>query len=234
MGRQGEESEELIITIRITAMKKNTKKGKVANAHDQSGTRIADFLFEIGTMRKLLRIHRQPLLTDDTSDNIASHSYRVAIIGWILAKMEGADAAKVLLMCMLHDIPEVRSNDHNWIHKKYVKIFEDEIVKDQLETLPGFCGELATVAYEYHARLSKESVIAKDADLIDQVLLLREYEWQGNKEAALWLHGKDGADAKEERLKRLKTKSAVMLCSAIYDRDPSAWWNTLWTPENRK
>ena len=53
--------------------------------------RIVDFLFEIGTMRKLMRMHRQTLLTDDASDSIASHSYRVSIIGWYLAKKEGAD-----------------------------------------------------------------------------------------------------------------------------------------------
>jgi len=29
--------------------------------------RITNFLFEIGTMRKLLRMHRQNLLTDDMS-----------------------------------------------------------------------------------------------------------------------------------------------------------------------
>ncbi len=94
--------------------------------------RIADFLFEIGTMRKLLRSHRQVLLTDDLSDNIASHSYRVAMIGWLLAKEEGVDVSKVIMMCLLHDIGEIRTNDHNYIHKKYIKEFEDEVIEDQL------------------------------------------------------------------------------------------------------
>lgn len=43
--------------------------------------RLADFLFELGTMRKVLRMHRQTLLTDDMSDNIATHSLRVTMIG---------------------------------------------------------------------------------------------------------------------------------------------------------
>jgi len=64
--------------------------------------KIADFLFEIGTMRKLLRMHRQTLLTDDMSDNIASHSYRVALIGWLLAKEEGVDESKVIKMWRRH------------------------------------------------------------------------------------------------------------------------------------
>jgi putative hydrolase of HD superfamily len=75
-------------------------------------------------MRKLMRMHRQVLLTDDMSDSIASHSYRVAITAWFLAKEEGADPYKTVMMSLLHDMRELRSNDHNWIHKKYIKIFE--------------------------------------------------------------------------------------------------------------
>ena len=96
--------------------------------------RIVNFLYEIGTMRKLMRMHRQVLLTDDMSDSIASHSYRVAMISWFLAKQEGVDLYKTVMMSLLHDMGEVRSNDHNWVHKKYVKIFEEEIDKDQLGT----------------------------------------------------------------------------------------------------
>lgn len=192
--------------------------------------RIIDFLFEIGTMRKLLRMHRQPLLTDDLSDNIASHSYRVALIGWILAKKENADLYKVLLMCLLHDMGEIRSNDHNWIHKRYIRIFDDEINKEQLGTLP--FDDFFKFATEYKERKTKEAIIAKDADLLDQILLLREYEWQGNREATIWLRGKSGNKANEQ-LKRLVTLSAKKIGKAIYKENPSDWWNNLWTPNNR-
>jgi putative hydrolase of HD superfamily len=194
--------------------------------------RYADFLFEVGTMRKLLRMHRQTLLTDDMSDNIATHSYRAALIGWILAKREGVDPYKVVMMCLLHDIAEVRSNDHNWVHKRYIKVFEEEITREQLGTLPD--RELEEVALEYGARESREAIIAKDADYLDQVLLLREYEWQGNKEAALWLRGKRGEhETSNAQLHKLRTDTAKKLGKAIYDRAPSDWWNELWTSSNR-
>src|SRR3989304_1489360 len=67
---------------------------------------LASFFFELGTLRKILRSHRQTLLTDDLSDNIASHSFRVTLIGWFLAKLEQADPYKVLLMCLFHDFSE--------------------------------------------------------------------------------------------------------------------------------
>ena len=59
---------------------------------------IADFLFEIGTMRKIARSHRQTLLTDDLSDNIASHSFRVTVIGYLIAVGEKLDPFKVVMM----------------------------------------------------------------------------------------------------------------------------------------
>lgn len=192
--------------------------------------RMANFLFEVGTMRKLMRMHRQALLTDDMSDSIAAHSYRVTFIGWYLAKAEGADLYKTVMMCLLHDMAEARSGDHNYIHKKYVKVFEEEIVKDQLGTLP--YPDLADLTTEYNARESKEAILAKDADLLDQILLLREYEWQGNKEASIWLHGKSG-QKENVQFSRLQSKTAKDLAKDILAEDPSGWWDSTWTSSNR-
>ncbi len=191
--------------------------------------KLADFLFEIGTLRKTARAHRQVLFSDDLSDNIASHSFRVAVIGWVLAKMEKADENKVLKMCLLHDTGETRSNDHNWIHKKYTKVFDKEIIEDQLSGLP--YKDFLSAAQEYEERKTKESIIAKDADILDQILLLREYEWGGNKEASLWLYG-NGKKGKSQ-LKKLKLKSSIRLGEAIYNQNPSDWWDNIWTPKNR-
>jgi len=177
--------------------------------------KTVNFLFEAGTLRKLARSHRQRLLTDDLSDNIASHSFRVSLIGYILANLERADVSKVLLMCLFHDVPEARSNDLNWVHKKYVKVFENEIINDQLVGLPN-CGELKEVAKEFNIRTTKESRIAKDADNIDQVLLLKEYYWAGNREAESWLKSR-----RQEKL--LYTDSAKYLLKLIYKQEPGAW-----------
>lgn len=193
--------------------------------------RIANFLYEVGTMRRLPRMHRQTLLSEDTTDTIASHSYRVALIGWFLAKKENVDPYKVVMMCLLHDIEEIRSGDHNWVHKRYVKIFDDEIIKDQLGVLP--YQDLKELYEEYDARETKEAKVAKEADRIDQILLLREYAWQGNKEAALWLTGKRGSAGKLHKLKELTLESAKKLGTAIYKVDPSAWWESVWTNKNR-
>lgn len=192
--------------------------------------RIVNFLFEVGTMRKLMRMHRQTLLTDDTSDNIASHSYRASLIGWHLAKAEKADLYQVVMMCLLHDVAEARTGDHNWVHKKYVKIFGEEIITEQLGSLP--YPDFEDLVRDYNKRESREAILAKDADLLDQMLLLREYEWQGNREAGIWLHGKSG-QKENAQLAGLKSETAKKLGETILKEDPSGWWNNIWTSENR-
>lgn len=181
-------------------------------------------------MRRLQRMHRQTLLVEDSSDTIASHSYRVALIGWHLAKLAEADPYKVVMMCLTHDLGEIRSNDHNWVHKRYVKVYDEEITKDQLGTLP--FADLFDIATEYEERESIESQLAKDADIIDQILLLREYEWQGSKEARIWLDGKR-SDDNARPLDRITTDVARKLGETLYERSPSEWWKDLWTGENR-
>lgn len=188
--------------------------------------RTAQFLFEVGTMRKIMRMHRQALLTDDMSDNIATHSFRVAVIGFFLARMEGADWLKVMAMCLLHDMGEARTNDHNWIHKRYVSEDGKQVLEEQLGSLP--FTELADLAREYEERKTKEAIVAKDADVLDQVLLLREYAWQGNKEAEIWLGGKREQTA-YNYLKYATTESAKILGQALYDEEPSSWWKNLYT-----
>jgi len=182
-------------------------------------------------MRKLMRMHRQVLLTDDLSDSIASHSYRVAVISWFLAKESGADPYKTVMMALMHDAAEVRSNDHNWIHKKYIKVFENEINAEQLAPLP--YPDLMDFISEYEVRQSKEAILAKEADTLDQILLLREYEWNGNQEAKLWLYGTKKTKTRIQ-LDVLKTDIGRKFGNLIYEIDPSEWWRSLSTSVNRK
>lgn len=189
-------------------------------------TQITQFLFEVGTLRKIVRSHRQTLLTDDLSDSISSHSFRVAIIGYLLALEEKLDANKVLQMCLFHDVGEARSNDLNWVHKRFVKVYDEEIFTSQTSFMPKD-SELVKALKEYEERKTPESKVAKDADRLDQILLLREYEWQGNKEASSWLKG-------SEHEKSLFCKSAKKIAKEIRRQAPSDWWQNLWTSKRRK
>jgi len=173
-----------------------------------------------------MRSHCQLLLTNDMSDSIASHSFRTTIIGLFLSKLEKADPYKVVIMCLLHDIEETRSGDQNWVHKKFVKVYGEEIREEQLKKLPK-SEDLLQLSNEYQKRETREAKIAKDADLLDQILLLKEYSWQGNKEATRWI--KEGN--LQEKL--MFTSSAKNLAQEVFKQNPSQWWNNLWTNKRR-
>lgn len=186
--------------------------------------RLVNFFFEVGTLKKIARSHRQSFLTDDLSDNIASHSHRVSIIGYFLAKAENVDIEKVLTMCVFHDVGEARSGDQNWVHKKYVKVYEDEILRDQISNITSDDSLFSTMT-EYEERHSFESRIAKDADKLDQYLLVKEYIMRGNKEAQSWIEQKNADD--------LYCQTAKDLFIQILETDPADWWKNLYTEKRR-
>lgn len=156
--------------------------------------------------------------------NIASHTFRVCIVGMVLAQLEKVDVSKVVLMCLLHDITEARSGDQNWVHKKYVKVFDNEIIQSQIKPLPN-SRELLNIISEYNERQTKEAQIAKDADRLDQTLLENEYMWMGNQEAKTW--GRTNRTS-------LFSKSAKSLLREICKQKPSDWWTSSeWTDQRR-
>ncbi len=193
--------------------------------------KLVSFFYEIGTLRKIARSHQQTLLSQDLTDNIASHSFRTAFIGYFLAKELRADADKVMKMCLFHDIEETRTGDQNWVHKRYIKSFENEVRKEQFEDIDNI-GEIKELSKEYDERKTIEAKIAKDADLLDQTFLLREYEWQGNKEAVKWLHHREKEGSEQEKL--MFTDLADKIAKEAKNQNPSDWWNNLWTSKRRE
>jgi len=128
-------------------------------------------------------------------------------------------------MCLLHDLEESRAGDQNWVHKSFVKVFEEEIRKGQLAPLPK-AKKLLALSGEYQKRKTLEAKLAKDADLLDQILLLKEYACQGNNEASDWLKGKQ-----QEKL--MFSRTAKRLAREAYQQTPSDWWRNLWTSKKR-
>lgn len=173
--------------------------------------KTTDFLFEIGTLRNMQRMHCQTL--PQANDTIASHSFEVAIIGMVLAKMENVDENKVLKMCLFHDIAEARTGDANFIHSHYVKSDEKKAIEDQYSETP-IEKDVIEILDEYEEKKSKESIVAKDADLINQTILQCNY-LKDSKDLARW---------NRHSMKLLKTKSAKKLAKVIINKSPFDWF----------
>ena len=173
--------------------------------------KIANFFFEIASMRRLTRAHSQ--LIQEADDNISDHSFRVAIIGMNLASLDKCDVNKVLKMCLFHDVAETRIGDANFINQQYSELHEEEARNDQMAGLP-IAGEILDLLKEFEQRESKESVVAKDADYLDQMILQREYFLKDPQNHDIWQNFTES---------KLKSESAKKLARQIRETNPFEW-----------
>ncbi len=172
--------------------------------------RIADFLFEIGTLRNMRRMQSQVL--PESQDTIASHSFEVAMIGLLLSKLEGADENKVMKMCLFHDLAEARTGDANFVHRFYVQADEEKALRDQTAGTP-IAEEVSEIIREYEALETKEAIVAKDADLLDQILV-QSATIKNDSDKKLW---------NENSAKGLRTESAKELARSLTEANPLSW-----------
>jgi putative hydrolase of HD superfamily len=174
--------------------------------------RLADFLFEVGMLRRTPRTGYQFL--GSGSENVAEHSFRTAIIGFVLAREAGANPERTALICLFHDLAETRTGDFNYVNKAYNTADPARAIRDATrdtglsETLSSFWEELEGVE-------TPEAKLAQDADQIDLILNLREEEDLGNARASKWI---------ECALKRLRTAEGKALARKVRETDPTDWW----------
>jgi putative hydrolase of HD superfamily len=175
--------------------------------------RMVEFMFEVGMLKRSPRTGYQFL--GSGGESVADHSFRTAVIGYVLASMEpDADRDKVILMCLFHDFPEARTGDHNYVNKKYVIVDEEKAVRDQVQDLP-FGDEISRLLREFNALETLEARLSKDADQLDLILELKEQLDLGNSQAAEWI---------SFALKRLLTESGRRLGQEILTSKREAWW----------
>ncbi len=174
---------------------------------------IVNFLFEVGILKNTPRSGYQFL--GSGGESVAEHSFRVAVIAYLLAKNEPkADIQKVLLMSLFHDFHEARTGDHNYVNKRYVTVNEDKAVGDLAQKLP-FGQEIVSLIDEFNSRETLEARLSHDADQLDFILELKRQLDLGNKSAAEWLR---------YAVKRLITDYAKELADEITKTGSSDWW----------
>lgn len=175
--------------------------------------RLVEFLFEIGMLKKTPRTGYQFL--GSGKESVADHSFRTAVIGYVLATLEPeADQGKIVRMCLFHDFPEARTGDHNYVNKKYVQVDEKSALKDQVRSLP-FEKEVISLAVEFNNDDTLEAKLSRDADQLDLILELKEQLDFGNPNAEDWI---------SFALKRLQTEPARKMAREIMTTDCTSWW----------
>lgn len=174
---------------------------------------IADFLFEVGMLSKTPRSGYQFL--GSGRESVAEHILRTVFIGYALCKLNPSlNELRVLKMCILHDLPEARTGDMNYVNKKYVEVNEAKAVRELTEGL-FFGGDIREAIDEFNARETQEAKTARDADQIALILQLKEYGDLGNKYSDEWIR---------YALRRLATEEGKKLADKIIQTDSSHWW----------
>ena len=173
---------------------------------------IADFLFEASKLQKLPRTGL--FFLGHTRQSLADHTNGVCFIAFFLARILKADTKKVLEMALFHDFAEVRVSDFNTITKRYCERNEDKAMNDVTTDLP-FGDEIKKIFKEYEDRNTLESKIAKDADLIDLIILLKEEIEKGNNKAKSWI---------PRQIEMLNFKESKELAMEIVKGDSDYWW----------
>ena len=174
---------------------------------------LANFLFEVGMLKKTPRTGYQFL--GSGRESVAEHSYRTAIIGYLLSlRVQGADSLKTVLMCLYHDLHEARTGDHNYVAKRYVTIDEEKAIRDLADGF-SFGDEIMAMTRDFNKGESLEAQVANDADQLDLILELKEQQDLGNTYAQEWL---------SFAVKRLQTEAAHAIAKEILDTDSTDWW----------
>ena len=175
--------------------------------------RIAEFLFEVGMLKRTPRSGWQFLGTG--SESVADHVFRATMIAFVLGRMGGTvDADRVLRLALVHDLPETRTGDLNYVNQKYVQADEARAAADMTKGLP-FSDELGDLLTEYREEQTPEAILAHDADQLEMLLQLKERMDEGSPSAEDWT---------PFVLRRLRTDIARELAQRILDQDAASWW----------
>lgn len=174
---------------------------------------ILKFLFEVGATERVRRTGPWVYGIKDP-ENVAEHSYRVAIITLVLARLEEADVSKLVMYSLIHDLHETRLLDRNAVSQKYLPTPNktvDRIREDQFAPL----GESIFSLYKEISNLTEEEFkIVKDADYIEDGLRAKELKDRGMNTLEHWL---------DEITPILTTKSAKKIWKEIKSTSFIQW-----------
>ncbi|MBF0100983.1 MAG: HD domain-containing protein [Desulfobacterales bacterium] len=174
---------------------------------------LANLLFEANLLKRVPRSGFHFL--GQGHESVAEHSFMITFIAYTMTQLEPqADALKLISMCLLHDLPEARTGDLNYVHKKYVTADEDKALHHMLENIP-FKSDIRELIDEFKQGETVESRLAKDADQLAFILELKAKIDMGIKGPETWV---------PIVISRLTTDTGKKLADAIMQTRWDDWW----------
>jgi putative hydrolase of HD superfamily len=150
---------------------------------------LADLIYEAGVLSRVRRSGWW-LAGEGRPESVAEHSFRAALIAYLLAEMEGADPERAAAMALFHDLHEARVLDMHKVGQRYADWGKAEAgaMKEQLEGLPGgLRAKISGHKSDFQSAETREAVIARDADHLECLVRAREYQAAGNPQVKDWI-----------------------------------------------
>jgi putative hydrolases of HD superfamily len=174
---------------------------------------IANLLFQANILKNIPRSGYQFLGAG--KESVAEHSFSVSFIAFVMVQMEpDVDALRLISMCLVHDLPEAKTGDLNYVQKKYVTANENKALRHITRNLP-FGTTFVDLITEFNERRSLESKLAHDADQLALILDLKALLDIGYDPPKKWL---------PFALNRLETKTGQTIAQGIMKTEWDAWW----------
>ena len=184
---------------------------------------VALFIFEIGKLKHLPRSGWRNIGVENPV-SVAGHQLRSAQLAYILAEMEGGvDSEKVCCMMVVHDNAETRIGDFDKIASMYLpkKEAEAKAFSDQLDLLPEKIKQKWSGYFdEFENGITKEAVIAKDADLLEMAFQAKHYHDLGHP-IGRWIERVEESlqtNSAKEILKELKETNFIEWSQVVYKK----------------
>jgi len=199
---------------------KSPNKKRTAKAQPASNGHALNFFAEAGLLKRVKRSGWWVAGIKDP-ESVAEHSFRCAVIGYYLAHLEQADVYQVLVMTLFNDIHEARINDLHKMGHFYIdfKDAEKKVFKQQVMHLDGrLKRELSRIREKYDRQITLESIVARDADILECLLQAKEYYEAGHVGVKEFFNRAPD---------HLKTKSAQILWKSIKTWKSDDWWKKI-------
>lgn len=183
--------------------------------------KIVNFIFELSQLKRQTHAGWWKIGVKHPV-TVAEHVMRASQIGYILAVMEGdADPEKVVTILMIHDNAEARIGDQDKVAARYFSNSEAELkaFTEQTELLSESIQKKWQAYFnEFEERTTKEGIIAKDADWLEQAFQAKEYVDTGFKAAQNWIDNVSEA---------VETTSAKKIIAEMQKTTFTEWYNGL-------
>ncbi len=183
--------------------------------------RICEFLFETMLLKRIQRTGYQFL--GPGKESVAEHTFAVMCVAWALAEQTPeTDLGHLLTMCLIHDLPEARMGDLNYVQKRYVAADEKKAIADMTRDLP-LGRTIEALMEEFNAAETPEARIANDADQLAFLLDLKALSDMGYASPEKWVR---------HIRKRLKTRAGEELADSIAGTEWDSWWLKFFVDRN--